>query len=325
MKLPRRKFLHLAAGAAALPALPLIAGAQTYPARPVRIIVGFPPGGGADIAARLMGQWLSDRLGQQFVIDNRPGAASNIGTEAVVRASPDGYTLLLVGASNAINAALYEHFNFNFIRDVAPVASIVRVTNVMEVHPSVPAKNIPDFIAYAKTNPGKINMASAGNGSPAHVAGELFKMMAGVNLVHVPYRGIGPALTDLLGGQVQVLFDSMPTAIEYIRAGKVRPLAVTSETRWEGQSDIPTMSEFLAGYEANSWFGIGAPKNTPDEVVERLNKEINAGLSDAKLKARFADLAATVFIGSPTEFGKFIAAETEKWAKVVKFAAIKAE
>jgi tripartite-type tricarboxylate transporter receptor subunit TctC len=304
MKLPRRKFLHLAAGAAALSALPVIAGAQTYPARPVRIIVGFPPGGGADIAARLMGQWLSDRLGQQFVIDNRPGAASNIGTEAVVRGSPDGYTLLLVGASNAINAALYEHLNFNFIRDVAPVASIVRVTNVMEVHPSVPAKNIPDFIAYAKTNPGKINMASAGNGSPAHVAGELFKMMAGVNLVHVPYRGIGPALTDLLGGQVQVLFDSMPTAIEYIRAGKVRPLAVTSETRWEGQSDIPTMGEFLPGYEANSWFGIGAPKNTPDEVVERLNKEINAGLSDAKLKARFADLAATVFIGSPTEFGK---------------------
>jgi tripartite-type tricarboxylate transporter receptor subunit TctC len=308
-----------------LTALPLIAGAQTYPARPVRIIVGFPPGGGADIAARLMGQWLSDRLGQQFVIDNRPGAASNIGTEAVVRASPDGYTLLLVGASNAINAALYEHLNFNFIRDVAPVASIVRVTNVMEVHPSVPAKNIRDFIAYAKTHPGKINMASAGNGSPAHVAGELFKMMAGVHLVHVPYRGIGPALTDLLGGQVQVLFDSMPTAIEYIRAGKVRPLAVTSETRWEGQSDIPTMGEFLPGYEANSWFGIGAPKNTPDEVVERLNKEINAGLSDAKLKARFADLAATVFIGSPTEFGRFIAAETEKWAKVVKFAAIKAE
>jgi tripartite-type tricarboxylate transporter receptor subunit TctC len=324
MKLPRRKFLHLAAGAAALPGLPLVAGAQTYPARPVRIVVGFPPGGGADIAARLMGQWLSDRLGQQFVIDNRPGAASNIGTEAVVRASPDRYTLLLVGASNAINAAPYEHLNFKFIRDIAPVASIVRVTNVMEVHPSVPAKNIPDFIAYAKTNPGKINMASAGNGSPAHVAGELFKMMAGVNLVHVPYRGIGPALTDLLGGQVQVLFDSMPTAIEYIRARKVRALAVTSETRWDGQSDIPAMSEFLPGFEANSWFGIGAPKNTPDAVVERLNKEINAGLSDPTLKARFADLAATVFIGSPTEFGTFIAAETEKWSKVIRAANIKA-
>jgi tripartite-type tricarboxylate transporter receptor subunit TctC len=323
MKIPRRRFLHLAAGAVALPAVSGIANAQTYPARPVRLVVGFPPGGTSDIAARLMGQWLSERLGQQFVIDNRPGAASNIGTEAVVRASPDGYTLLLVGASNAINAALYENLNFNFGRDVAPVASIVRVTNVMEVHPSVPAKNIPDFIAYAKANPGKINMASAGNGSPAHVSGELFKMMAGINLVHVPYRGIGPAFTDLLGGQVQVLFDNMPTAIEYIRAGKVRPLAVTSETRWEGQSDIPTMGEFLPGYEASSWFGIGAPKNTLAEVVEKLNKEINAGLTDPKLKARFADLGATVLGGSPTEFGKFIAAETEKWAKVVKFSGAK--
>jgi tripartite-type tricarboxylate transporter receptor subunit TctC len=325
MKLPRRNFLHLAAGAAALPAVSHIAWAQEYPTKPVRIIVGFAPGGGADIAARLIGQWLSERLGQSFVIENRPGAGSNIATEAVVRAPSDGYTLLLVSAPAAINATLYEKLSFNFIRDIAPVASISRVPHVMVVHPSFPAKTVPEFIAYAKANAGKINMASAGNGSTPHVAGELFKMMTGVNLIHVPYRSAGPALTDLLGGQMQVMFDNMASSIEHIRAGKLRPLAVTTTMRSETLPDVPTVSEFVPGYEVSNWFGVGAPKATPAEILDRLNKEINAGLSDSKIKARLADLGGTVLPGSPADFGKHIAEETEKWGKVIRAANIKPE
>jgi tripartite-type tricarboxylate transporter receptor subunit TctC len=323
MKLPRRNFLYLAAGAAALPAVSHIAWAQEYPTKPVRIIVGFAPGGGADIAARLIGQWLSERLGQSFVIENRPGAGSNIATEAVVRAPSDGYTLLLVSAPAAINATLYEKLSFNFIRDIAPVASISHVPHVMVVHPSFPAKTVPEFIAYAKANAGKINMASAGNGSTPHVAGELFKMMAGVNLIHVPYRSAGPALTDLLGGQVQVMFDNMASSIEHIRAGKLRPLAVTTTMRSETLPDVPTVSEFVPGYEVSNWFGVGAPKATPAENLDRLNKEINASLADPKLRARLADLGGTPLVGSPADFGKLIAAETEKWAKVIRAANIK--
>jgi tripartite-type tricarboxylate transporter receptor subunit TctC len=323
VKLPRRNFLHLAAGAAALPAVSHIAWAQEYPTKPVRIIVGFAPGGGADIAARLIGQWLSERLGQSFVIENRPGAGSNIATEAVVRAPSDGYTLLLVSAPAAINATLYEKLSFNFIRDIAPVASISHVPHVMVVHPSFPAKTVPEFIAYAKANAGKINMASAGNGSTPHVAGELFKMMAGVNLIHVPYRSAGPALTDLLGGQVQVMFDNMASSIEHIRAGKLRPLAVTTTMRSETLPDVPTVSEFVPGYEVSNWFGVGAPKATPAEILDRLNKEINASLADPKLRARLADLGGTPLVGSPADFGKLIAAETEKWAKVIRAANIK--
>jgi tripartite-type tricarboxylate transporter receptor subunit TctC len=323
MKLPRRTFLHLAAGAAALPAVSRIARAQEYPTKPVRIIVGFAPGGGADIAARLIGQWLSERLGQSFVIENRPGAGSNIATEAVVRAPSDGYTLLLVSAPAAINATLYEKLSFNFIRDIAPVASISHVPHVMVVHPSFPAKTVPEFIAYAKANAGKINMASAGNGSTPHVAGELFKMMAGVNLIHVPYRSAGPALTDLLGGQVQVMFDNMASSIEHIRAGKLRPLAVTTTMRSETLPDVPTVSEFVPGYEVSNWFGVGAPKATPAEILDRLNKEINASLADPKLRARLADLGGTPLVGSPADFGKLIATETEKWAKVIRAANIK--
>jgi tripartite-type tricarboxylate transporter receptor subunit TctC len=323
MKLPRRNFLHLAAGAAALPAVSHIAWAQEYPTKPVRIIVGFAPGGGADIAARLIGQWLSERLGQSFVIENRPGAGSNIATEAVVRAPSDGYTLLLVSAPAAINATLYEKLSFNFIRDIAPVASISHVPHVMVVHPSFPAKTVPEFIAYAKANAGKINMASAGNGSTPHVAGELFKMMAGVNLIHVPYRSAGPALTDLLGGQVQVMFDNMASSIEHIRAGKLRPLAVTTTMRSETLPDVSTVSEFVPGYEVSNWFGVGAPKATPAEILDRLNKEINASLADPKLRARLADLGGTPLVGSPADFGKLIAAETEKWAKVIRAANIK--
>jgi tripartite-type tricarboxylate transporter receptor subunit TctC len=323
MKLPRRNFLHLAAGATALPAVSHIAWAQEYPTKPVRIIVGFAPGGGADIAARLIGQWLSERLGQSFVIENRPGAGSNIATEAVVRAPSDGYTLLLVSAPAAINATLYEKLSFNFIRDIAPVASISHVPHVMVVHPSFPAKTVPEFIAYAKANAGKINMASAGNGSTPHVAGELFKMMAGVNLIHVPYRSAGPALTDLLGGQVQVMFDNMASSIEHIRAGKLRPLAVTTTMRSETLPDVPTVSEFVPGYEVSNWFGVGAPKATPAEILDRLNKEINASLADPKLRARLADLGGTPLVGSPADFGKLIAAETEKWAKVIRAANIK--
>jgi tripartite-type tricarboxylate transporter receptor subunit TctC len=323
MKLPRRQFLHLAAGAAALPAVSRMAWAEIYPSRPVRIVVPFTPGGASDITARLMGQWLSERLGQQFVIDNRPGGGTNIGTEAVVRAPADGYTLLMVGGYNAINATLYDKLNHNFIRDIAPVAGIIVVPNVMVVNPSVPAATVPEFIAYAKSKPGKTTMASAGTGTPSHVTGELFKMMAGVNLVHVPYRGGGPALTDLLSGQVQVMFATMPSSIEYIRAGKLRALAVATATRSEALPDVPTVGEFVPGYEASSWSGLGAPRATPAEIVDKLNKEVNAALDDPKMKARLADLGGTPLPGSPVQFGKLIAEETEKWGKVIRAANIK--
>ena len=326
MKLPRRTFLHLAACTAALLAVSRarVARAQAYPTRPVRIIVPFAAAGAFDIMARLIGQWLSERLGQPFVIENRPGAGTNIGTETVVKAPPDGYTLLLAGTPNAINATLYEKLNFNFIRDIASVAGISRAPLVMAVHPSVPAKTVPEFIAYAKANPGKISMASAGIGAPSHVSGELFKMMAGVNLVHVPYRGAGPALVDLLAGQVQVGFPSMPSSIEYVRAGKLRALAVTSATRSDVLPEIPTVGEFLPGYEASASYGIGAPKGTPVEIIDMLNKEINAALGDPKMKARLADLGGTPLLGSAADFGKLIAEETEKWANLIKFAGIKA-
>jgi tripartite-type tricarboxylate transporter receptor subunit TctC len=323
MKLPRRQFLHLAAGAAALPAVSRIARAQTYPTRPVRIIVGFSAATGADILARLMGQWLSERLGQQFVIENRPGAGTNIATEAVVRSEPDGHTLLAVSPANAINATLYEKLNFIFTRDIALVASIMRTPNVMLLNPSVPAKSVPEFIAYAKANPGKISFASAGNGSGSHMSGELFKMMTGVDMIHVPYRGGGPALTDLLGGQVQLMFPGTTASITYIRAGTLRPLAVTTATRSDVLPDIPTVGTFVPGYEASLMDGIGAPKNTPPEIIDRLNKEINAGLANPKLKARLVELGGTVLPGSPADYGKLIAEETEKWAKVVKFSGVK--
>jgi len=322
-RLPRRQFLHLAAGAAVLPAVSRLAWAQAYPTRPVRIIVGYPAGFTPDVIGRLIAQWLSERLGQQCIVDNRPGAGYNIGTEVVVRAPPDGYTLLLVNAANAVNATLYDNLNFNFIRDIAPVASIVRAPNVMVVNPSVPAKTVPEFIAYAKANPGKITMASGGIGSTPHIFGELFKMMAGVDLVHVPYRG--NLYPDLLGGQVQVNFGPIPSSIGYIRTGKLRALAVTSATRQEVLPDIPTVSEFLPGYEASTWDGIGVPTKTPNEIIDKLNREINVVLADPNMKGRLADLGATVFTGSPADFGKFIAEETEKWAKVIRTANIKAE
>jgi tripartite-type tricarboxylate transporter receptor subunit TctC len=325
MKLPRRNFLHLAAGAAALPSVSRIARAQAYPTRPVRIIVGFAAGGPADIVARLIAQWLSERLGQQFLVENRTGAASNIAAEAVVRSPPDGYTLLFVTAANAINTTLYEKLSFNLSRDIVPVASLIRAPSVLEVNPSVPAKTVPEFIAYAKANPGKLTMASSGAGTPSHVFGELFKFMTGVNLVHVPYRGAALAVTDLLAGQVQVFFDPVPNSFGYIRAGKLRPLAITSATRSEAFPDVPTVSEFVPGYEASFWFGVGAPKATPAEIVEKLNTEINAGLADPKIKARLADLGGTPFVGSPADFGKFIVDETEKWGKVVNFVGIKAD
>jgi tripartite-type tricarboxylate transporter receptor subunit TctC len=325
MKLPRRTFLHLAAGAAALPVVSRFAWAQAYPTRPVRWIVGFAPGGGVDIIARLMGQWLSERLGQPFVIENRPGAGTNIATEAVVRAAADGYMLLLVTGANAINATLYDKLNFNFIRDIAPVAGIMRVPYVIVVNPSVPAKSVPEFIAYAKANTRKPNMASSGTGAGGHIAGELFKMMAGVNMIHVPYRGVAPALTDLLGGQVQVTFASMPSVIEYIRAGRLRALAVTTATRSDALPEIPTVGEFVPGYEASTWYGVGIPKNTPVEIIDMLNKEINAALADSNMKARLADLGGTVLAGSPADYGKLIAEETEKWGKVVKFSGAKAD
>jgi tripartite-type tricarboxylate transporter receptor subunit TctC len=326
MKLPhRRQFLHLAAGAAALPVVPRIAWAQAYPTRPVRIIDGFAAGGPADIVARLIAHWLSERLGQQFVVENRPGAATNIATEMVVRAPPDGYTLLLAATPAAINATLYEKLSFNFIRDIVPVASLIRAPSVLEVNPSVPAKTVPEFIAYAKANPGKLTMASGGIGAPSHVFGELFKFMTGVNLVHVPYRGAAPAVRSLLAGQVQVYFDPIPNSIGYIRAGKVRPLAITSATRSEALPDVPTVGEFVPGYEASVWWGVGAPKNTPTQIIDKLNEAINAGLADPKIKARLADLGGTPLVGSPADFGKLIADDTEKWGKVIRAANIKPE
>ncbi len=325
MRLNRRQFLHLAAGAAALSGVPRVVRAQAYPSRPVRIIVGFPAGGAVDITARLIGQWLSERLGQPFVVENRPGAGGNIGTEAVVKAPPDGYTLLQCGPVNTINTTLYDKLNFNFIRDIAPVAGIARVPLVMVVNPSVLARTVPEFINYVKANPGRISMASAGNGTPQHVSGELFKMMAGVDMLHVPYRGSAPALIDLLGGQVQVMIDALPSSIEHIRTGKLRPLAVTTATRSAVLPDLPTLSNFVPGYESSSWYGIGAPKSTPAEIVTTLNKEINAGLADPKIKTRLADLGAIALSGSPADFGKLIAEETEKWHKVIRAANIKVE
>jgi tripartite-type tricarboxylate transporter receptor subunit TctC len=325
MKLPhRRKFLHLAAGVAALPAVSRIACAQTYPTRPVRIIAPTGPSGAPDVLARLIGPWLSERLGQQFIVENRPGSGNNIGTEAVVRASPDGYTLLVVSSANAINATLYDKLNFVFLRDIAAVAGIISLPLVMVVNPSVPAKTVSEFIAYAKANPGKVSMASSGIGTSLHMTGELFKMMAGVDLVHVPYRGGTAMLTDLIGGQVQLLFVGSET-IEHIRSGKVRALAVTTATRSELLPDTPTVGEFLPGFDASVWFGIGAPKDTPANIVEKLNKEINAALADPKIKARLADLGATVLALSPAELGKLIANETEKWGKVIRAANIKPE
>jgi tripartite-type tricarboxylate transporter receptor subunit TctC len=323
MKLLRRQFLQLAAGAAALPAASRTTWAQTYPSRPVHCFVGFPAGGPNDIVARLIGQWLSDRLGQQFVIENRPSAGGIIAAQAVANAPPDGYTLLIVGAPQAISTTLYDNLNFNLVRDITPVAGIIRVPLVMEVNPAVPAKTVPELIAYAKANPGKLNLASGGTGTTDHVSGELFKMMTGVNMVLVPYRGGAPALTDLLGGQVQVLFDPIPASIEYIRTGKLRVLAVTTATRSDALPDIPTVGEFVPGYEASSWYGVCAPKNTPAEIIDQLNKEINAGLADPKLRARFADLGGTVLVGSPADFGKLVAHETDKWAKVIKAVGIK--
>jgi tripartite-type tricarboxylate transporter receptor subunit TctC len=323
MKLPRRNFLRLAAGAAALPAVSWIAWAQTYPTRPVHLIAGFPPGGVVDVFARLIGQWLSERLGQVFVIENRAGAGGNLAAEAVVKAPPDGYTLLMIGSNNAWNVTLYKNLSFNFTRDIAPVASIYRGPAVLVVHPSFPVRSVPELIAYAKSNPGKINMASGGVGSTQHVYGELFKMMAGVDMLHVPYRGGGPALSDLLAGQVPVMFDTLATSIEHIRAGKLRALAVTSATRSEVLPDIPTVGDFVPGYEATGWQGVGAPRDTPAEIIDKLNGAINAGLANPKMKARIADFGYTVFASSPADFATFIAAYTEKWAKVIKFSGAK--
>jgi tripartite-type tricarboxylate transporter receptor subunit TctC len=326
MKLPhRRHFLHLAAGAAALPAASRLAWTQAYPSRPVRIVVGLTAGSASDIVARLVGQWLSERLGQPFIIENRPGAGTNIAAEAVVRSTPDGYTLLLVASPNAINASLYDKLSFNFIRDIAPVAAISREPNVVVVSPSVPTKTVPEFIAYAKANSGRINMASAGNGSTSHLAGELFNRITDVNLVHVPYRGGGPALTDLLAGQVQVFFPPMVVPIGQVRAGKLRALAVTTATRSEALPDIPTVGEFVPGYEASVWFGLGAPTGTPAEIIDKLNRETNAALADPKIKARMAESGGNALAGSPADFGKLVADETEKWSKVIQAANIRAE
>jgi tripartite-type tricarboxylate transporter receptor subunit TctC len=326
MKLPhRRQFLHLAAGAATLPAFSHIARAQGYPTKPARIVVGYAAGGVTDIVARLIGQRLSERLGQQFLVENRTGAGTNIAAEAIVRAPSDGYALLLATSTNAINAALYEKLNFNFIRDIAPVAIIVDAPLVMEVHPSVPANTVPEFIAYAKANPGKINMASGGVGSAPHVGGELFKMMAGVDMIHVPYRGSTPALTDLLGGQMQVMFDTVPTSLEHIRAGKLRPLAVTTVKRLDALPNVPTLSDFLPGFDASAWQGLCAPKATPADIVNRLNKEVNAAVADPRIKGQLEDLSLRVLSGTPVDFAKLIADDTEKWAKVVKFAGVKAD
>jgi len=323
MNFLRRTFLHFLAGVAALPAISRLACAQAYPSRPVRWIVGFTPAGGNDITARLIGQWLTDRLGQPFVIENRPGAGTNIAAEIVINSPPDGYTLFLTNFSNAVNAALYEKLSFDFMRDMAPVVGISRAPVILAVNPSVPAKTVPEFIAYAKANPGKLNMGSAGIGSAGHLAGELLQMMTGIKLVHVPYRGNAPALTDLIAGQVQLVFPSSASSIEQVKAGQVRGLAVTGSTRLDALPDLPTVADSVPGYEASSLYGIGAPRNTPAEVIDRLNKEVNAALADPKLKARLADLGGTPFGGSSAEFGRLIADETEKWGKVVKFAAIK--
>ncbi len=323
MKLQRRRFLQLAAGAAAVPAVSQFAHAQAYPSRPLRMIIGYPPGGSADITARLTGQWLSERLGQPVVIESRPGAATNLATEAVVRAPPDGYTLLLVAPANAINATLYDKLNFNFLQDIVPVAGIIRFANVVVVNPSLPIKTIPELIAYAKANPGKLNMASSGNGSTIHMSGELFKMLTGINMVHVPYRGGALALTDLMGGQVQVMFDNIPTSAGHIKAGKLRGLAVTSAEPSEVLPDLPAVAEFLPGYEASAWYGLGVPKGTPPEVIATLNKAMNAILADPKAQARFKELGATLLPGSAADFGKLLVDETEKWGKVVKFAGAK--
>jgi tripartite-type tricarboxylate transporter receptor subunit TctC len=324
MKFPRRRFLQLAAGAAVLPITSRIAGAQAYPTRPIRVVVGYAPAGGTDIFVRLIGQPLSDRLGQSLVIENRPGAASNIATDAVVHAAADGYTLLGFDAAAAINATLYEKLNFNFIRDIATIG-IIRGPLILMVHPSVPVHSVPEFIAYAKANPGKVSMASAGTGNATHMAGELFKVMTHIEMTHVPYRGAGPAVTDLLGGQIQVYFGSLPPTIEHIRAGKLRMLAVTTATRFATLPDVPTVAEFVPGFEASQWFAVGLRKSTQAEIVERLNKEINAILADPDMRARLADLGTTVFAGSAADFGRFIAEETEKWAKVVKLSGAKAD
>jgi len=325
MKCPRRTFLRLAMAAAALPAVSRIARAQAYPSRPVRIIVGFPPGGATDIQARLMGQWLSERLGQQFIVENRAGASGNIGTEAVVKAPADGYTLLQVVTPNAINAALYTNLNFDFVRDIAPVVCAARLSYVVVVHPSVPAATIPEFIAYAKANPGKINYGSAGQGTPQNIACELFKMMTGLNLVHVPYKGGAPAVADLIAGHVQVVFAPVSESIQQVKAGRLRALAVTTAARLDVLPEVPTVGEFVPGYEASGFAGIGAPRNTPAEIIAMLNKELNAGLADSKIKARIVELGGTVLGGSPAEFGAIISEATEKWARVIKFAGIKAD
>jgi tripartite-type tricarboxylate transporter receptor subunit TctC len=319
----RRQFLHVAAGAATLFMMPRIARAQTYPARPVRWIVGSVAGSSPDMVARLIGQRLSERLGRPFLIENLPGAGTNIATETVARAAPDGYTLLFTTSANSINATLYDKLNFNFIRDITPIATIIRVANVMEVNPSLPVKTVPEFIDYAKANPGKLSMASASNGSVSHVAGELFKMMTGINMVHVPYRGGPPALTDLIGGHVQVMFDNLPSSIEHIKAGKLRALAVNTAMRSEALPDIPSMGDFVPGFEASAVFGLGTPKGTPGEIIQKLNTEINAALVDSKIKARLAELGGMTLATSPDDFGKLIADETEKWAKVVKFSGAK--
>ncbi|MEA2887376.1 MAG: hypothetical protein QOD11_1736 [Bradyrhizobium sp.] len=325
MTFPRRRFLHLAMGAAALPALPRIARAEAYPSRPVRIIVGFPAGGATDIQARLMGQWLSDRLGQQFIIENRAGASGNIGTEAVAKAPADGYTLLQIVTPHAINAALYSNLNFDFLRDIAPIVCAARLAYVVVVHPSVPVTTIPEFIAYARANPGKINYGSAGHGTPQNIACELFKMMTNVNLVHVPYRGGAPATTDLIGGHLHVIFSPVSESIEHIKAGKLRALAVTSAARLDVLPDVPTVADFVPGYEASGFAGVGAPKNTPPEIIDLLNKELNAGLADAKIKTRIVELGGTVLGGSPAEFGAILSEAIDKWTKVIKFAGIKVE
>jgi len=325
MKFRRRKFLRLAAGAAVLPTLSRLAKAQGYPSRPIRLIIGYTPGGSADLTARLMGQWLSERFGQSFVVENRPGGGTNIATEAVVRAPPDGYTLLLAAPANAINATLYDKLNFNFLRDSEPVAGIIRFPNVVVVNPSVPVKSIPELIAYAKANPGKLNMASSGNGSTIHMSGELFKMLTGTDMVHVPYRGGAPALTDLIAGQVQVMFDNIPTCAEHVKSGKLRGLAVTSTTRSDVLPDLPTLADFLPGYEASAWYGFVAPKNTPAAIIEKVNKEINAVLADPAAKKRFTEIGAILLPGSAADFGKLLADETEKWGKVVKFSGAKVD